>query len=191
MNQLKDLFDLISKDFGLSTQLSPPGLISEFLPDGLADFYRYTNGIELPFVEIYPVEKIEKNIIGDWSCFGFDGYFRYCLFNDKGDIDVWDHESGNDPCSAFDSVPEMLSTLYGDFIESNSGTAKVVISCLPETASKPKIVVGLKLVTCHTSSELIKMLDNVPASFECESRSAAIKLVRGLRSQGVACHVSI
>ena len=102
-------FDTLAEKYGNEVRLAAPDsneAILERIPAALGNLYRYTSKVNLPFGEIYPVEKAvrqsEKNPFSpDWCVFGKDKYFSFWLCsyspNEEGSsFTYWDHESGNE-----------------------------------------------------------------------------------------------
>jgi len=179
----------INSDLGTSVAKRSPCRDAERLPAGVRSFYAESNGLELPFVEIYPAEQVQKDFAGEWTCFGFDGYFSYCLCQGTA-IDLWDHESDVDPEPFCSSVLELLEALYRDEVESSRRPAQLVVSELPTGSRASDFVSDLKPVSASSSGELLEKLRALPLVIDC-TREDGLRVARSLRAKGAECHLDV
>lgn len=112
------------------------------LPIQLEEFYKNYGGMQLPFGQIYSIEKaikMSKRIpfeCGEWFCFGQDNFFSFWLCK-KGvkknemAFSIWDHECGDDIEEAcFSELCEFLKYLSDEYDNSEEDRCDVIVeSC--------------------------------------------------------------
>ena len=195
MKEFLNLLDSISKDLDIEIKLNP-GANTEVLPDKLPatlrDFYQLTNGLELPFVEIYPIAGIAQLCIDveGWYQFGSDNYGNFCLYSSEGLLDFWNHELDSEPEGVFSSVLELIQWAYERDVLESSEPGQIVIHEIPESSLRAQIVKDIKPIASLGSAEIIRRLANLPFTITCE-RCEGIQVVRNMQNLGVVCHLDI
>jgi len=125
------LLDQISDELGMRFTLRKPAPELEGLPTPLQEFYANTNGIDLPFVSLYPIEVLHAGACWqgvaypvrgkNWITFGDDNQFNFCLCRTtptkKARIALWDHDIGANVDATYQSVADLIRTLYDNYRE--------------------------------------------------------------------------
>ncbi len=180
--ELNNFLDQVSQELGIAVTLRPPGKEPESLPPSLLEFYAASDGLALPFVELWPAQRIERSGLPGFLVFGFDGLFSYCLCSltdSEAPFGLWDHEGGHPPETYLSSLEELLKDAYEEFFRDDDELI-CTIQILGAEA-------GVSLVT-----ELYDTgLESGDPPFEVQTRnpSEAIEKVRKLRKRGVDCHL--
>lgn len=189
---IRDLFAQIELETGASINLTnPSGNVSE-LPRSLRSLYAVTDGVALPFGDIYPMDSFHtEGFPPDWLCFGADHYFSYylCHTSSRPSITSWDHESHTEIEPVFDSAYEWLAGAYCDFIESDLRFCRVRVIAIPSSTPKAALLSHLKSLATKTSSEWLNLLRGGSFDIPDVKRLEAIKTVRALQARGVDCYV--
>ena len=127
---IKEFLDKIPERYShLIKRNSPAKQIGNNVPEPIKDVYMYSNGLELPFGQIFnlsraSVESTRKPFNSKWYVFGKDNYFTFWLCALKPDneglwITSWDHESGLaiDDELVWKDLVEFLEDELEEFIE--------------------------------------------------------------------------
>jgi hypothetical protein len=189
VSDLDQFLAKINNDLGVSITKRPPCADTDHLPEGVRSFYAESNGLELPFAELYPAERIQMDFSGEWACFGFDGYFSYCLCQGTA-IDLWDHESGVDPEPYYSGVLELLEALYREEVETSRRPARLVVLELPPGDRASDLVTHLKSLLASTSGELLASLRTLPLVVDC-TREEGLRVARALRAKGAGYKLDV
>jgi hypothetical protein len=188
---LDELIQQVNSDLGESVAKQAPCADPGELPEALRAFYSQSDGIQFPFVEIYPAQKVLPEFLPGWVCFGFDGYFSYGICRGAA-IDLWDHDAGIDPEPYCSDVVQLLVAMYRDEVECSEKHGRVVISALPQDARALDFVPALKIIDDRPSNELLAALRTLPLSIDCR-RQVGLRVVRSLQAKGAVCklHVAV
>ncbi len=195
---LTDLLEQISRELGTEPNINALQTSQEHiieLPKNIAEFYNYTDGLALPFITFRPLNSLTHNFYKNWSCFGQDNYFSYCLYNETGNIDLWDHASGMPPDATFESIIELIDFAYHEQIVDSNLDCQLIIKKIPiDINQSMSIIKELKPITNLSTSELlnsIKYAKNAPFMFNDVKRSDAIKIIRRLQPLNIECCIQI
>mgnify|MGYP001555808072 CR=1 FL=1 len=185
-NVFQEFISCLNSEYGLSVKVEQSNSNIP-LPEALKCFYSYSNGIELPFVEIYPCENIDIESIPGWSIIGFDGYFSYVIFNNNQSeypFDLWDHESGNPPEGAYKTLIELLQDMYKEYLNKEQ-QVHLRINAISENITPTKVVLCLKGYSSLSNQELLSLVKQGSFSLELNSLSLAQEAKVKLNSLGI------
>lgn len=191
----------VRAELGVAVALRPPVTISQTLPAPLRAFYSITDGFDGPWIEVFSADRVRPlpGVSPGWLVFGADRYFSYCLCStDDGTerpIDLWDHESGNQPDGAYGTVLDLLRQSYEDQFEQAGGTRpiSVVVTALPEgkTVMASTVPQLKRLASTKPSAEFLAGLRALPLAIPSDNGVDAIDVVRCLHALGVSCHLNL
>ena len=195
MQTLQTFIAKVNREFGTEVELRRQLVDLGELPPVLRTFYAETDGLDLPFLELYPASEIRSSGVPGFLIFGSDRYFSFCLCSTDPDcdqsFDLWDHE-GEEPPKGF--LPDVLSLLvfvYQEFTENESRRCDLVIQSIPPDVKLALVVKQIKTVSGDTSAELLGKLRTLPIFLSVEPIARAIGIVRELQVLGVDCHTSV
>ncbi len=196
MNEkLNKFINKVNRELGVEITLRKPATVSDIFPLELKDFYCLSDGLSLPFLEIFPANEIRKDGFQGWHAFGFDSFFSYCLYNPNSSenkkFDLWDHESGNVPEGFCSSIIEILEYKYSEIIENEYEGCELFITSIPETTKPPKLITELKKVHSGSSAELLKLIKDLPLILKCKDRKLGIEIIRFFHELEINCHIKI
>ena len=193
-NELLTLVDTVNRELGISVTLNAPAQGAE-LPGALRGFYEATDGLKLPFVEIWPAAKVAKDPSHGWLQFGSDGLLSFCLCRPEARarraLDLWDHESGRAPEGAFDDMLQLLQFAYEKYVTDERVPATVHILDVPRGVQHQDVVRSLKRVSSRPTGALLQDILRLPLAFACPTAVDGIRLVRELQHYGVVCHLRL
>ena len=187
-SNIKEIISKINDDLDLNIVLKQP-IESEVLNE----FYSQTNGIELPFLEIYPSDKIDQKTVPGWHRVGFDGYFSFVLVSKNQTdtpIDLWDHDVGEAPEGCYRTIEELIEEKYSDFLEKEKESRLTIIS-IPEETKKTKVLLTIKKFTNLTNQELLSMLSSTPFSVVTTSLEESVNLKKKLKEINIKSKLEV
>lgn len=187
-SNIKNLISRINDDLDVNIVLNEP-IESEVLNE----FYSQTNGIELPFLEIYPRDKIDQQTVAGWHRVGFDGYFSFVLVSKKQTdtpIDLWDHDIGEAPEGCYQTIEELIEEKYSDFLEKEKESRITIIS-IPEETKKIKVLLTIKKFTSLSNQELLYTLSKTPFEIVTTSLQESLNLKRKLKEINVKTKLEV
>ncbi len=188
---LEAFLNVVRRETAVQVSLPPPAARPETLPAPLAAFYGVVDGLDLPFIEIYPSSEVKDSGVPGWLMFGADPYFSFCLCRTSApwDLDLWDHESGEPPEGGLADVVELLQTSYDAMWRHGfRREGHVVLQAVPSALSLAAVVADLKSIGPAPSAALLAGLKRLPLEIASSKAEAAIQVVRRLHSRGVQCH---
>lgn len=191
MSKLADLVTTIAEELGCTALCwAPASMPAQDLPRPLRDFYAEADGLELPFLSLYPQSSLRAEFLPGWICFGQDRYFSFCLCSTSGGdlpITLWDHESRTPPERLYADVSELIAAMYAEDYEESDVPCTVRISVVPADASRAAVVTVLKRISTLTSAQMLGNLKAAPFDLPAATRKCAIDVMRALRVHGVVC----
>ena len=185
--RLENLLETVRKELGAVVDLQP-GVVRPDLPSPLADFYSISNGLRLPFADLFQADAVERRALPGWLVFGADPYAAMFLCRTAApwDLDIWDHESGEPPEGGISDVVSLLAEVYEAHWESQQ-EGSIVVEAIPQNHAM-SVVQDLKAVAPHaTSAALLAGLRSLPFAVEVSDPTAGIIAIRRLHSREVAC----
>lgn len=187
---IEQVLDQFSREVHPGPIVTAPGTDLCNVPNELQDLYRVCNGLLLPFVEIYPADRLTEmpGLPPEWRCFGFDGFFSYCLVGPSG-IDLWDHESGCEPECSFEKVEDLLLECFRMSVEESDLDGVVVASSF-ESVALGRIAPILKGPLGIPSDQLLSQLKQLPMRVTTKRR-VGIEIVRQMQELGVHCRLEL
>ena len=185
-----DVIAQIERDFGISIERSAPKSLSG-LPEALLPLYEFSDGLTLPFGEIYKAADCDRTTDPGWVTFGFDYYFSFflCHESDRLAFTTWDHDSRTRIEGTYASALEWLVAEYDDYVAADTKENSVHVVQIPGAASKTSVIAELKRVSKKSTGELLALVRSGSFVFEDVVRSDAFRVVRALQDLGVECHV--
>jgi hypothetical protein len=182
----------IERDLGVNVARSAPIADPSAVPSALRPLYEFSDGLTLPFANIYPASKIDRTVDPNWLCFGADNYFSYflCHPTDSPAITTWDHESRTAIEAVYESAIQWLTEEYNSYIDSDIDNNSVVVSAIPNGVSKSTLIGMLKPLAEKSSSDWLALIREGSFSIHNVSRLRAITSVRALQGIGLECHVN-
>ena len=187
-SNIKELISRINDDLDMDIVLNQPVECNI-----LNKFYSQTNGLELPFLEIFPSDKIDPETIPGWYRVGCDGYFSFVLVSkEKTDtpIDLWDHDIGEAPEGSYQTIEELIEEKYLDFLEKEKESRITIIS-IPEETKKTKVLLTVKKFTSLSNQELLSKLSTVPCNLVTASLEESVNLKRELTEINVKSKLEV
>jgi hypothetical protein len=189
---LTDFLAAVATELGRSFPLQQPSSdTGQTLPPPLADFYSQTDGLDLPFVQIFSQADVKDSGVPGWLIFGADPYASFCLCRSAApwDLDFWDHDSGLAPEGAFRSVVELLHYAYDATWDSvTNRPCRVVVRSIPDAVPLATVVGLLKSLKPASFAALLGELRDLPMTLESTDRAQAVRALRTLLAKGVECH---
>lgn len=198
---LARLVETMNAELGLSIAFrAPASLSTPGLPPALAEFYEITDGLDLPFLRLFPVHEMLRQSPLEinqerWIHFGGDEPLMLCLCRWSQDrnspsLAVWNREGGQDVEPAYSRIPPMLLDLYERYVLDTGKTAWVRINAVPEQISPASVLLQLKRITRLPSRELGSFMRSLPEDLGTVDCATAIDVVRKLQGLGVSCHLN-
>ena len=188
---LEAFLNVVRRELAVEVSVPAPADSPRTLPGPLAAFYGIADGLDLPFIEIYPSSEVTDSGEPGWLMFGADPYFSFCLCRTSApwDLDLWDHESGEPPEGGLANVLELLQTSYDEMWRHGfRREGHVVLQAVPSVVSLAAVVADLKSIGPASSAALLAGLKRLPLEIASNNAEAAIHVVRRLHSKGVQCH---
>jgi len=183
----------VRRELGTPVSLNAPATDLASCPVALRDLYAVTDGLELPFLELYPMARFSTRSVPGWLEIGFDGYFSFCLCARDLEVEcpltIWDHESGNDPEGCYADIQGLLADAYEDHVDNEHREGTMEISALPPGLRLSVVVAEIKALSPQSSRELLAALRSLPLTIPCGSMTAGIRAVRRLHAAGVQCSI--
>ncbi len=180
----------IERDFSISIERSAHKSLSG-IPEALRPLYEFSDGLELPFGEVYKWDVCNRTRDKGWVTFGFDNYESHflCHETDQPALTTWDHHLDMEIEGCYASALEWLVAEYEEFIAAGTHENTICVFGVPNTVSKTGVVAELKRVSGLSSTELLALLRS--GNFEIKDivRADACRIVRALQELGVKCHV--
>ena len=195
METLQTLIARVNREFGTQVATRPLAKDLSNCPSALKSFYAETDGLDLPFLELFSMAKFKIHGVPGWLVFGSDRYFSYCLCSTESDcelpFDLWDHEAEDPPEGSFAGVLDLLVFAYQDFTEHGLRPCALVLRAVPPDVKLAFVVKRIKAISTGTSAQLLGRLRNLPIELPVESISQGIGILRDLQNLGVDCHISV
>ncbi|MDJ0910892.1 MAG: hypothetical protein QNI99_17055 [Woeseiaceae bacterium] len=185
-----DVIAQVERDFGIAIERSAPKSLSG-IPETLRPLYEFSDGLTLPFGEIYKAADCDRTTDPGWVTFGFDYYFSFflCHESDRLAFTTWDHDSRTRIEGVYASALEWLIAEYEGYIAADTRENSVHIVQIPCAAAKTSLIAELKRVSEKSTGELLALMRSGSFVVENVIRSDAFHVVRALQGLGVKCHV--
>jgi hypothetical protein len=192
-SELKALLERIELETGERVVIAPPTHTTGRIPVPLQSFYAACDGLEFSFLVLDPAAKLNWDKVNGWCLFGRDRLFSYCLCSDSEEppFDLWDHDSGNEPSGAFETVAELIEEKYSDILD-NDEPAVLKITRIPDGISLAKVVAIVKNISGTLGTgDLLGQLKEGHLNLPIEIRRDGMAAVRAMHGLGVECHLNL
>ncbi len=133
----------IEREFGVSIPIAPSTDVTS-VPDPLRPLYSFSDGLTLPFANIYKMVDCDRTTYPDWICFGSDNYFSYflCHVTRSPALTTWDHETHAEIEGVFGTAIDWLTGEYESFIDAR-------LAILTITPLKRCLLTNRRCLTAH------------------------------------------
>ncbi len=193
-NELLTLVDTVNRELGTSVTLNAAATGTE-LPEALRPFYQETDGLKLPFVEIWPAARVAKEPGHGWLAFGQGGAASVCLCRPevgaRPALGLWDRGSGRAPEGAFSDVLQLLHFAYEECFADERVAATLHIVDVPRGVQSQDVVRTLKRITARPTGALLQDILRLPFAVASYTAADGIRAVRELQHHGVICHLRL
>lgn len=189
-SQIAALIARIEREFGVPIPASPASDVSG-VPKPLQPLYSYSDGLTLPFANIYRIGDCDHTTFANWVCFGSDNYFSYFLCHESStpSLTTWDHEAGHEIEAVFDTAADWLADELDSFIDADTEGNTVYVTSIPDGAPSTAVIAELKKISDKSSSDLLGLIRSGRFGVSSVVRSQAFAVVRNLHGLGISCHV--
>lgn len=189
-SRMSAILSEIERELGIAIPTSPTPSSSD-VPSSLKPLYEFSDGLSLPFANIYPSANFDSESFPGWVCFGFDNYFSYFLCHPSShpSLTSWDHETGHEIKAVFTTAADWLENEYAQFISTDTPANTIHVSEISDSVSRAKVISEIKQVANKSSADLLLLVQTCNFRIANIVRSQAFSIVRNLHRLGVSCHV--
>lgn len=196
---MQELVDQIYRETRLMVEITPQTNDLRFLPLGMRSFYAFSDGLSIPFANIYPIHYFKEHLITDtypvWFELGDDsslgGYF--CGLVSQEDCYFFSADLASEICDLPKSKPQfpdlqsLVIDAYRSFTE-EAAMCALEIESFPTPEIFQMVCQFFERFDFYPKAEPHRLLAHLPARVIMSPKDA-FGIVRHFQPQGAGCFV--
>lgn len=199
VQSMQELVDQMYRETRLMVEITPQTNDLSLLPLGMRSFYAFSDGVAIPFANIYSIHSFKKHLMAGnypvWFNLGDDGSLGgyFCGLLSKEDCYFFSADLASETCDLSKSEPQfpdlqsLVIDAYRSFTE-EAGMCALEIESFPTPEVSQMVCQFFERFDFYPKAEPHRLLAHLPTRVIMSPKDA-FGVVRHFQPQGVDCFV--